>query len=176
MSLNVNGKKPINNKMENLIVSDSGPLISMARARKLNLIQKVCRQIIIPESVYREIVIQGKGKPGAREIENASWINVKKAQSLKKVEILKNRFGSGESEAVVLAEETGAILLVDEKFVIKEARKRGLKIYSTHLLLEEAKRIGLIESVKKELDELIEAGFRTTPELIENTLKKSGEI
>ena len=35
---------------------------------------KVCGQIIIPESVYREIVIQGKGKPGAQEIEKASWI------------------------------------------------------------------------------------------------------
>ena len=77
MSLNVNGKMRINNKnnkMENLIVSDSGPLISMARARKLNISQKVCGQIIIPESVYREIVIQGKGKPGAQEIEKASWI------------------------------------------------------------------------------------------------------
>lgn len=162
--------------MGNLIVADSGPLISTARANKLHIIQRVYGKIIIPESVYHEIVVQGRGKPGAKEIEKATWITVKRQQSQAEVDILRSRFGVGESEAIVLAEELGTILLVDEKQVIKEARKRDLKISSTHLLLEEAKKIGIIESVRQELDELIKAGFRTTPELIKNSLKKAGEI
>lgn len=55
--------------MENLIVADSGPLISTARASKLHIIQKVYSKIIVPESVYHEIVAGGRGKPGAKEIE-----------------------------------------------------------------------------------------------------------
>lgn len=162
--------------MENLIVADSGPLISIARANKLHIIQKVYGKVIIPESVYHEITVKGKDKPGAQEIKKATWITVKKPQSRPHVDILQSRFGAGESEAIVLAEELGAILLVDEKAVIKEARKRGLKISSTHLLLEEAKRMGIIESVRQELDELIASGFRTTTELRRNSLKKVGEI
>ncbi len=67
------------------------------------------------------------------------------------------------------------MLLADEAIVIQEARRRGLKITSTHLILEEAKRRNFIKSVKTELDGLIASGFRTTPELIRETLRRAGE-
>jgi predicted nucleic acid-binding protein len=67
------------------------------------------------------------------------------------------------------------VLLADEVVVIKEARKRGLPVTSTHLILEEAKRRNLIKSAKVELDGLIASGFRTTPNLIRETLRRVGE-
>lgn len=158
------------------IVSDSSPIISFARAKKLHLIQSVYEKIIIPPEVYNEIVVKGKNKPGDEEIKKASWISIQKPKNQNKVEKLKEKFGSGESEAIVLAEELKAILLVDEWGVIKEARKRGLKITSTHLTLERAKDKSFIRCVKKELDELIACGFRTTPELIKETLQNVGEL
>jgi predicted nucleic acid-binding protein len=51
--------------------------------------------VVIPPAVYDEVVIRGKGKPGAREIETATWIEVKEPGNKKEVEILKSRFGSG---------------------------------------------------------------------------------
>ncbi|MBI4330559.1 MAG: DUF3368 domain-containing protein [Chloroflexi bacterium] len=158
-----------------MIVADSSPLISFARARKLKILESVCSRIVIPPAVYDEIVIKGSGKPGAEEIGAAAWIGVQRPKDRAEVAKLKETFGAGESEAIVLAEETGAILLVDEGAAIKEARRRGLRIASSHLILEEAKRKKLVVSVKKELDELIGSSFRTTPELIKETLQRVGE-
>lgn len=156
-------------------MADSSPLISFARASKLRILRDICRSIIIPPAVYQEIVIKGKGKPGSEEIREATWINVQTPKNKTEVATLQEIFGAGESEAIVLAEELKAVLLVDEGHVIREARKRGLSITSSHLILEEAKRKNLIKSVKKELDELVASGFRTTPELIKETLRKVGE-
>ena len=50
------------------VVADSAPLISCARAGKLSLIRDVYSRIVIPPAVYREIVIEGAGKPGAEEM------------------------------------------------------------------------------------------------------------
>ena len=157
------------------IVADSSPLISFARAKKLEIIRRVYGEIIIPSQVYNEIVVKGKMKPGAEEIQKASWISIQKPKNQFEVEKLKKRFGYGESEAIVLAEELKGILLVDEGAVIREARRRGLEITSTLLILEEAKNKHIIKSVKKEIDELISHGFRTTPELVKNILQRVGE-
>ena len=117
----------------------------------------------------------GKGKPGAEEIKTAAWIEIQKAGDNSQISKLRMRFGAGESEAIVLAEEINAVLLANEVMVIKEARKRGLQLTSTHLILEKAKNKNLIKSVKEELDNLIAAGFRTTPELVQDTLRRVGE-
>jgi len=160
------------------IVADSGPLISCARARKLTLIRDVYSRIVIPPSVYREIVIEGAGKPGAEEIEAAVsiWIAVKKPENESLVAKLKQRLGPGESEAIALAIELGGYIFIDEKSGIKEARKRGIRIKSTLLLLLEARERGLISSVKAELDELIDSGFRCSDDLYYKTLALANEI
>lgn len=162
--------------MSNNVVSDSGPIISFARANRHHIIYSVYGKIILPPAVYNEIVVQGRGKPGSEEIQTAIWITVQSPQDQVEVNRLRMRFGAGESEAIVLAIELKAILLIDESSVIKETRRRGLRITSTHLTLEEAKRSGLIETVRKELDELREHGFRTTPVLVNNSLRKMGEL
>lgn len=157
------------------VVSDSSPIISFARAKKLHIIQEVYGKIAIPPEVYNEIVVKGKDRPGAEEVKKATWIGIQKLKNQAESERLKEKYGAGESEAIVLAQELRATLLVDEGIVIKEARERGLKITTTHLTLEVAKKRGLITSVKKELNELIATGFRTKPELIKKTLQKVGE-
>ena len=48
-----------------LIVADTGPLLSFARADRLALLRDVVGTLIIPEAVYEEIVVRGAGKPGA---------------------------------------------------------------------------------------------------------------
>ncbi len=161
--------------MADLIVADSGPIISFARAEKLHLIQQVCDEIIVPPTVYDEIVVKGQGKPGAEEVKKASWITVQAPKNGIEVRELEKQFDRGECEAIVLAQELKAILLADERVVIEEARERNIEIVSTHLILVEAKQRNLIKSVRQELNDLVASGFRTTSELIKKTLQKAGE-
>jgi len=160
------------------IVADSGPLISCARAHKLTLIRDVYSKIVIPPSVYREIVTEGAGKPGAEEIEAAVsvWVAIKKPENMSSVVNLRQGLGPGETEAMALAKELGGYILIDEKSGIREARELGLRIKSTLLMLLEAKEQGLISSVKMELDELMDSGFRCSDDLYQKTLALSNEL
>jgi len=68
------------------------------------------------------------------------------------------------------------LLLIDEKLGRKIAREKGLKIIGLIGVLLKAKEMGLITSVKKEIDDLkIKAGFWINDELYFEILKKSNE-
>jgi len=159
-------------------VADSGPLISCARANKLTLVRDVYSELIIPPAVYTEIVIDGSGKPGAEDIEAAVsiWVDVTKPGNDGLVASLKQRIGPGESEAIALAKELDAYLLIDEASGINVAREYGIRITSTLLMLLEARKRGLISSVTVELDELIASGFRCSDILYRKVLTLSGEL
>ncbi|NIR17144.1 MAG: DUF3368 domain-containing protein, partial [Desulfobacterales bacterium] len=57
-------------------------------------------------------VIKGTGKPGAEEVKGASWIDVETVTDLQRVKEIQQVLGRGESEAIVLAKEIGAALVI----------------------------------------------------------------
>ena len=56
------------------IVSNSGPILSFARAHHFDLLREVVGALTIPEAVYTDIVVRGVGKLGAEDVQHASWI------------------------------------------------------------------------------------------------------
>lgn len=57
-----------------IVVCNSTILITLARIGKLNILKNLLKEIYIPDAVYKEVVIDGKGLPGAEEVEKAEWI------------------------------------------------------------------------------------------------------
>ena len=56
------------------LVADAGPILSFARAQRLELLRSVVGTLLIPEAVYDDIVVRGTGKPGAQEVQTSIWI------------------------------------------------------------------------------------------------------
>jgi uncharacterized protein len=52
-------------------VSDSSPLIHLAKIEALELISRLYSRILIPPAVWREVVEESDGRPGAVEMEKA---------------------------------------------------------------------------------------------------------
>jgi hypothetical protein len=50
------------------VVSNSGPILSFARAHCLHLLRDVVGTLTIPDAVYEDIVVRGAGKLGADDI------------------------------------------------------------------------------------------------------------
>ena len=94
------------------VVSDSSPLIALARIGCLGLLQKLYWRVVIPAEVYAEIVVAGTGLPGAAEIAAADWIEVASVNDRAALEEGKRRtgLGAGEISAILLALETAAAL------------------------------------------------------------------
>jgi predicted nucleic acid-binding protein len=93
------------------VVSNSSPLIYLTKLGKLELLRKVFGEVIIPEEVFKEVVVRGKeeGFPDARVIEKAverGWLKVRKAQ--RRLEEDAPELDRGEVEVISLAREIGA--------------------------------------------------------------------
>ena len=59
-----------------IVVSNSSPLISLARIGRLNLLASFYERILVPPEVHHEVTVDGQGLPGAEEVRNAGWIEV----------------------------------------------------------------------------------------------------
>jgi len=159
------------------VVSNSSILISLSSIKKLSLLKKEFAKIYIPEAVWKEVVEEGKGQIGAEEVEKSNWIRTVKVKDQNLVSALNESLDLGESEAIALALQlSGDIILLDEKEARMMAAKYGLKPLGTIGILILAKKKKRINSLKIELDKLInESGFRISPEIYKKVLEEVGE-
>ena len=156
-------------------VADSGPILSCARANRLELLHQVITDLTIPDAVYKEIVIRGAGKPGSIEVQGASWIRHLPVRDRAFVDQLPPKLHLGEREAIALAREQGVALLVDERDARREALHQGITVMGSLRVLREAKTRGIIPRVRPVLDELIAAGMYIGEPLYEAFLRQLDE-
>ncbi len=141
------------------IISDSGPLINLAKVGQFALLQEVFQRIIIPMEVYEEVVVRGEGRPGASETRAATWIVRRRLRRLDVANVLAAELDRGEAAAIALAlQEKADYLLIDERAGRRFARQSGLKIKGTLGILIEGVRRELITDLQPILDEMIAEG------------------
>jgi predicted nucleic acid-binding protein len=160
-----------------IIVSDTSPITNLIKIRQLSLLHLLYGELIIPPSVYDEILALQAFSIELNEFKTMSWIKIKIPQNNLLVKQLEIDLDAGESEAIVLAQELEAsLLLIDERAGIRKAREMGLNAIGLLGILIEAKEAALIKTVKPILQDLINiAGFWISAELYAEILKISNE-
>jgi predicted nucleic acid-binding protein len=159
------------------VVANSSVLISLGAIQQLTLLRQRFSEVLIPQAVWQEIVIEGKGQPGAQEVQSSDWIKVQKVKDRAIVQLLQAGLDRGESEVIALAQEVGAdLVLLDEKDARAAAERIGLKVLGTIGILIWAKKAGHIPNLQEQLDALRDkAKFRISTELYNQALKVVGE-
>jgi predicted nucleic acid-binding protein len=159
------------------VVSNSSPLISLTRIGKLGLLPQLYDEVYVPEAVWHEVAIAGEGQPGVNQFKEAAWIKRVPVKNRALVRALQRDLDAGESEAIALAVETEAeLLIMDERLGRDTARIFELKYTGVVGVLIEAKRKGLIEEIRPVLDEMREKGhFRISSVLYARILQDEGE-
>jgi predicted nucleic acid-binding protein len=127
-----------------IVVSDTGPLISLAVINQLDLLEKIFEKVIIPEAVWDELLDQ---------IETFNIPQVSRFQAnvipLKQKDIFLDGIDLGETEAILLYEESHADqLLIDDKFARTEAESRNISCLGTLAVLVKAKEQKYISNLK----------------------------
>lgn len=162
-------------------VADSSPLIALASISVFHVLQPLFTEILIPESVHREVVTQGLGRAGQGEVLSSQWIRVQVVGGFAEVDALCRRFRirGGEAEAIVLAMELGARwLLMDERVGRQAAIATGIEpghIIGTLGILLAAKERGLIAEISGKMAGLQDRGFRIDPALYRMVQRQAGE-
>ncbi len=126
-----------------IVVADASPLIALARIGRLELLHEVFGTLYLPDAVWREVVEAGMARIGAEAVMHADWIERRSVADGTLVTLLRRDLGAGEAEAIVLARETGAaLLLIDERMGRAAARRLGLRVTGLVGVLIEARERG----------------------------------
>ena len=161
-------------------VSDSSPLIHLAKIEALELISRLYSRVLIPPAVWREVVEESDGRPGAVEMERAvaaGWMVQQAAKNEILVIALRQTLDNGEAEAITLATELHPeSILLDDKLARQMARRLGVPVTGTLGVLLRAKQVGLILELRPLVTRLQSEGdYYIDPGLIEKALLAAGE-
>lgn len=157
------------------VVADSSPLISLARIRKLGLLQAMFQRILIPPEVHREVA-EGD-RPGASDIQSAAWIEVAGGTFERDPEVARmcSGLGPGEAASILLAKFLRAdLILLDEARARRVARQAGLQMTGCLGLLEAATRAGAIADLRSDYVELLRQGIWFDLKLLNQSLDRFG--
>ncbi len=158
------------------VVSNSSPIIHLAKIRYLDLLPEQFGGILIPQAVYDECVIDGKSRPEVTAIKQAPWLQVVPVVNKDLIRLLNAEIDRGEAEAIALAREhQAAIILLDDADAREKARLYHLKITGILGILLSAKRTGKIVSLTEILADLRRTGFWLSPALTHRLLREAGE-
>lgn len=150
------------------VVADTSPLIALHQIGHLSVLKSLFVEVQIPPAVAREAT---RSLP-----ELPSWITTRKLTQPIGSEVLRASLGRGESEALALALEVKAeVVIVDDRPARRLALGLGLPVVGTMGILLRAKRTDFIPSVRPLLEKLLDVGFRLSPAIREKVLTDAGE-
>jgi predicted nucleic acid-binding protein len=131
---------------------------------------------LIPPGVAAELAVDAPGL-GPLALSAHPYLQIAWAKDVELVERLKMRLGAGESEALALAVETRAdLVLLDETDARAAASTLGLRTRGVLATLVEAKRAGIVARVAPLIDRLEDRiRFRVSREVRALVLKSARE-
>jgi predicted nucleic acid-binding protein len=157
------------------VVSNTTPIISLLKLNRLDLLKQLYKQVHIPVAVFNEIEA-GKDKGFYKDLSKISWIKIVEIQDKQAVKYFLD-LDSGEAEAIVLATELNASLIIlDEKLGRFHARHADLKVTGTIGILIKAKKAGYIHELRPLMDELTKNNVWISEKLKREILIQTGEI
>jgi predicted nucleic acid-binding protein len=161
-----------------IIVSDTSPVSNLILIERLEILQKLFAEIIIPPAVHAEIIALKQFGKDLEEYQKAEWIKVIVPTNIQKVQTLQINLDEGEAQAIALALEIHCdLLLMDERIGTNTARQEGLQTVGLVGVLIKAKEEGIIENVCDVLFDLRnKAGFWLNENLEKKILDEIGEI
>ena len=158
-----------------IVISDTTPLISFLKIKRLDLLKTLFEIVQIPKSVFAELTENIKYRDEAEIIKNSMFIHVIDDIDENYVSLLRRSAGLdlGESEAIYLADNKKAdLLLMDEARGREVAIRMGIKIMGTIGILGLAYEVSLIskEEIKQAIDILRDSGRHIGERLYEQLL------
>ncbi len=163
------------------IVSNATPLIYLAKADKLGLLQNTVDQVFIPEAAFREVVVEGKrlGEKDAYRVEkavNQGWLTVHEVKKLLSIELLLH---PGEIEVISLAKENGIkAVLMDDSKARSAAELAGLQPVGTiWIILQNVKNHSIdFDEFLSTVEEIMQTGFYLKEEVFLKAVRAARQL
>ena len=160
-----------------IVISDTTPIISLTKINQLELLEKLFKTVKIPVAVYAELTTNPIFHQEAKLINSKTFIETVSVIDTKSVTLLQKATGldKGESEAIILAEESSAnLILMDERKGRQVATQLGNKITGTFgiILTAHAEKLITSEKASENIKQLRNIGIRISDTLYDNLIEK----
>ncbi|HBI24845.1 MAG TPA: DUF3368 domain-containing protein [Nitrospiraceae bacterium] len=161
-----------------IAVSDTGPIIGLAKANRLSLLKNLFEKVLIPPMVRKELF--AKTGDEAELIDNAltDFIQVSEINPVDETaKLILEGLSEGERQAIGVAAsmENDVILLIDDRAGRQAAEKLNIRITGLVGVLLMAKEKGLIKSVVDVIEEIRNNGYWLSNSLVDIAKQLSGE-
>lgn len=124
-----------------IVIADTTPIITLMKLQRLDLLEKLFDTVIVPNAVYEELVSNSNYQTEAQMVVECPFLKRLEVSDRQSIKILREVVGldAGESEAIALAEEKHAdLLIIDERKGRRVAKQMELKIIGTIGILLQA--------------------------------------
>ncbi|GAA4399139.1 DUF3368 domain-containing protein [Nibrella viscosa] len=159
-----------------IVISDTSILNAFYKIRLLALLPALYGKVIIPQKVYDELMADDVL---ANWLSSAHphWLAIHPVQRSQTVEHLLVDMDAGEAEALTLAQEISAdVVLMDDHAGRRIAQELGIPVIGTLGILLAAKEEGLIPAIRPVLVDLTEqTKFWVSESLLNSVLKQANE-
>jgi len=147
-------------------IVNATPLIALAAIGRLHLLPALFDEVIVPQAVYREVVIAGAGKPDADAWAAARWLRVMSPDQDTALDALLLGLDAGEMAVLLLARQIRPDwVLIDERQARRVAFALGLPVKGTLGVLLSTILTGLLsqDQALNDLPHLLDQGIRISP-------------
>ncbi|SHI76442.1 hypothetical protein SAMN05443429_10489 [Cruoricaptor ignavus] len=156
------------------VVSNTTPVLSLLKIGRLEILRELYGEILVPQAVFEEIEA-GKNKLFYQDLSLISWVKIEEVQNKNSLAYFLD-LDKGEAEAIALAVETNAdLLIIDEKLGRFHAKHAGLKITGTIGVLLKAKSHGIIQQIQPLLIELRNSSTWISDKFFSEIIDLAGE-
>jgi len=139
------------------------------------VLPKLAEKVFVPPAVVEEIKIGHSLGINLPKLEKLDWVDVLRPASDLALPLVTN-LGPGETEVLMLAlEMRGAVVVLDDAPARELAEILDLRLTGTLGLLLDAKRAGLVSTVRPVLERLQSLRFRLASRTFSAVLRLAGE-
>ncbi|MCD6409441.1 MAG: DUF3368 domain-containing protein [Candidatus Verstraetearchaeota archaeon] len=153
-----------------VIVSNTSPLIALKHAEILHALGLLLKSVVVPPAVLAELKVKEE-----EVFSKLEFLQVIAPQNKEMVFHLKRIVDEGEAEAITLAVEHSAWLLIDDLKGRKVARRLGVKVVGTLGILKIAKQKEFLSDVGSAIKRMKARGFYIADEIVDRFLKEVDE-
>ena len=159
---------------ERPVIANSTPLVSLWVLDRLDLLQDLYGEVLIPQEVHAEFLAAERG-PRQAALDHAPWVRTVPLANPQHARVYVG-LDEGEAAVLALAEERAArLVIIDELKGRRYAQRLGLPLTGTLGLLVLAKERGLVARLSPLLEELRKQGLYLSSALVDQTLRVAGE-
>ncbi|HEV3258838.1 MAG TPA: DUF3368 domain-containing protein [Gemmataceae bacterium] len=156
-------------------VVDASPLIVLAKASHLVLLQLASDPVLVPQRVALEIQGQAPNDPAAQALAKTSWLVIVDPGPILPA-LQPYRLGPGEAEVLTWAlTHPGTQAILDERVARRCATALGVSHQGTVGVVIAARQHGVIPAARPVLEQLRRAGLYLSDRAMQQALALVGE-